>query len=173
MQNGEYLWQQTVAAHCEEYTRLSHEVDKNNGNISDQNCQNNCRTQPGIRRFLNGNRDRCGAVFKLGVIGQTCHHISEQDKQNRTDNQRSDDPDGHISLWILRLLSHRCHNIESDKNKKDYTCAPKDSADAKLTKHPSVLRNIRMVICRIDVLPAKTDKYQNDTYFQNNNNGIK
>src|SRR5579864_8140219 len=168
---GEYFGYQSIARHGEKYAALSQKHHQHDGSKSANDAELDQNFQPFIRRLIDRHRNRRRRI-ELGVMHHAGQNVREQDVQNSAHNQGANNADRHILLGILGLLGSRRDRVESNIGEEDDTRAHHDSAHTKLSKCSLILRDERLVILGMDVLPANSDKDHHHGELDHHNDRI-
>ena len=171
--------EQTIVAHGHKYAALSHEQNKDNGAIANEDGQDNGLVEPGIGRgdetvgacaahVVDGNGYR-GDTFlsgKVGVVGHAGHDMAESHVEHGADEQGHEDAEGHVSFGISRFLGSGADGVEAEEGEKHNGGAAEHAAPAKFAQGAGVLREIGHIVVAVDILPADNNKHDDDGHFQ-------
>ena len=138
MHSAEGRGQQAIAAHGKPDACLAVLADQDRGDHAEDGADQH--KQPHIvqavatgrqRKALERVDDRRGVVGRDGAPGHHAgEHQSHADVQNRADDQRGDDADGHVALWIAALLTGGGDGVEADVGEEDDGAAGEDAGEA-------------------------------------------
>src|SRR5262245_55812469 len=81
--------------------------------------------------FRDGKCNRSFAAGGTKILDRRypAQHVGKEHIKNRTDDQRPQDADRHVTLWILGLLSSSRNCVKSDVGEKNHACGSKDPHD--------------------------------------------
>jgi hypothetical protein len=87
------------------------------------------------------------------------------DVEDRAEDQRSDDADRHVALWVLRFLGGGRHAIEADV-RKEHQAGPRHHTGP-------AERHERLPVRGIDVSSSRRDHVENHGRLEHDDHGIR
>src|SRR5260221_12592931 len=111
-----------------------------------------------FRSLIDRHRHR-GRCVELAVMHHAGEDVREQHVKNRANQERTDDADRHVLLWVLGFLRGGGNGVEANVREKDHARAHHDAAETELPELALVWRNERRVVFRVGELPSNRDEY--------------